>query len=110
MEVGNASGRAEFLSARQARENIIKNRLLWRWLRHVGYKAKLTGFRSAMFYVPTVWIGNRESWNMLLRISPLHDSVHTTLVICGQWGGLDNDSCADSLDVLHTLASIENLR
>src|SRR6266540_5338827 len=31
-------------------------------------------------------IANRESWNIPLRISRLHDAAHTTPVICCQWG------------------------
>jgi hypothetical protein len=44
-------------------------------------KARLTGLGHETFSAPTAQTGSRESWNVPLRISRLHDTAHTTPVI-----------------------------
>jgi hypothetical protein len=45
-------------------------------------QAKACGFWNETFSVPTAWLGDRKSWNIPLRTSRLHDTAHTTPVIC----------------------------
>jgi hypothetical protein len=112
MEVGNSCGQGEFVSARQAREKHMEHNhgseYQVKIVRRDGTE-ELSGWMNNKDQVPLAmaaarrlqgkayWLQERnvlcpncldreQRILELSRISPLHGAVHTTLIICGQWG------------------------